>query len=367
MKEEKIFITRPIIPSLKEFNIYLEDIWESKLLTNNGKYERKLEESLKNIFNVDNICLTNNGTSSLLIGLKSLGLSGEVITTPYTFAATTNSIRWNGLTPVFCDISNKDYNIDVNKIEKHITERTSAILAVHVYGNPCEYKIIKEISEKYDLKVIYDAAHTFNYTEKGKKIYGYGDISILSFHATKVFNTIEGGAVISPCKNTIEKVKLLKNFGISKGKIVLNGINGKMNEIQASFGLSSLKYIEEEISNRKIVDETYRDYLQKINGIRLLDIKEKDSFVYPYFPIFIDKEIFGTSREEVKKELLKNNILTKKYFFPLTINTKLDKVKKSDIKNSITASKQVLCLPLYGSLSNEDIIRITEIIAKMKK
>jgi dTDP-4-amino-4,6-dideoxygalactose transaminase len=368
--KEPINITKPFVPPFSIYEEYLKDIWKLRILSNHGKYEKILEDKLKKYFNINYLSLFNNGTNALLIGLKALCTKGEVITTPYTFAATTNSIYWNGLTPIFCDIDPIDFNIDVEKIESLITKKTTAIMPVHVYGNPCKIKEIKEISEKYNLKVIYDAAHTFNTRIDNESIYNYGDISILSFHATKVFNTIEGGAIIANDQETNEKINLLKNFGLKNEKILLPGINGKMNEIQAAFGLASINYMIEEINKRKERYNLYRECLDNLKGISLVNIRNNIDHCYPYFPIFINKKIFGHSRDDIFNMLRINNIFTKKYFFPLTSSLDKKNIRNKynkSLVNAEKASSEVLCLPLYSDLSFDIILYISKLIINKYK
>jgi dTDP-4-amino-4,6-dideoxygalactose transaminase len=362
-----INVTQPFLPPLDEYVKYLEKIWESKHLTNNGPFHQQFEKELANYLGVKYLSLINNATTALLVAIKALDLSGEVITTPYSFVATAHSIMWNGLTPVFVDINPSTCNIDPVKIENAITSKTSAILPVHVYGNPCETEKIKDIANKHDLKVIYDAAHAFGVKENDKSILNEGDLSILSFHATKVFNTFEGGAIVSHTEEMKKKIDDLKNFGFQDQITVEGiGINGKMNEIQAAMGLLQLKYIDSAIDKRKKITEIYRDGLKEVNGISFLDDMEGVKHNYAYFPIFINEQEYGMSRDYLSEELVKNNIYSRKYFYPLIsqftafINFLSSKTENLPIAEKM--SSKVLCLPIYPDLDYIDVKRVIEIL-----
>lgn len=365
MNDKSIFVTRSSMPPFDEYINEIKSIWDSAWLTNMGKFHKKLEESLINYLDVDNISLFTNGHMALELVIQSMNLTGEVITTPFTFASTTHAIVRNGLTPVFCDINPDDYTIDVRKLEKLITDKTSAIVPVHVYGNICNVTEIEKLAKKYDLKVIYDAAHAFGEKINGQGIGNFGDASMFSFHATKVFNTIEGGAVTFSNENIGTQLYKLKNFGI-QSEIVVDGVgsNAKMNEFQAAMGVCNLRHIEEEIAKRKIVVEKYRDRLFNINGIKIMNDVEGVQSNYSYLPVVFDEKLFGFTRNQICDRLKENNIFARKYFYPLT-NTfdcyhgQFD-VNKTPIAQYI--AKRVLTLPLYADLSLDNVDRICNII-----
>jgi dTDP-4-amino-4,6-dideoxygalactose transaminase len=366
-KNKSIYITQPTLPPLEKLIDHLEKIWESKWITNNGEYHQKFEEALCDFLNMTNCSLFTNGTLALIVGLKALGIKGEVITTPFSFVATTHALLWNGLKPVFCDIEENTCNIDPEKIESLITPKTSAILPVHVYGNPCNVERIKELSNEYGLKIIYDAAHAFNTKINGKTILNYGNMSVLSFHATKVFNTIEGGAVITNDEKLKKQLDHLKNFGfVDKETVTATGINARMDELRAVYGLLELEIIEKESKKRKKVADQYRTNLKNIEGLKLLEEIEGVTHYNPYFPIFIDSNSYGKSRDQVFEELKKYNIYARKYFYPL-INKFIPyrNLPSASYNNLLTAEKiarQVLCLPIYGDLKIETIDYICEIL-----
>jgi dTDP-4-amino-4,6-dideoxygalactose transaminase len=367
-KEKKIFVTRPTLPSLSEFYTHLENIWESKWLTNNGPYHQKFEKALCEYFNVNYCNLCTNGTLALMIAIKSLSVKGEVITTPFSFVATAHAIHWNGCKPVFCDIEEKTLNINPEKIESLITPKTKAILPVHVYGNPCDVKRLDEIAERHGIKIIYDAAHAFGTTINGRSILEFGDASILSFHATKIFSTIEGGAIFSRNEELKHKNDLFLNFGFSDEETVLvPGLNAKMNEIQAAYGLVLLSTIKKEIEKRRIIGEYYREKLKDISGIELLSRAKGVDQCYSYFPILIKKEIFGRSRDEIYLIFKKNDIYVRKYFYPLISHFEPYKNLSSSSPRKLSiaekASKEILCLPIYGDLGFDDVDRIIKILA----
>lgn len=367
--EKKILVTRSSMPDLDEYVNEIAPLWESHWLTNMGPKHKELQSKLCDYLGVENIDLLTNGHMALELTLQALNLQGEVITTPFTFASTTHAIVRNGLTPVFCDIDPITYCMDASKIEKLITDRTCAIMPVHVYGNICNIEEIEDIAHKYELKVIYDAAHTFGETYKGKGIGGFGDASCFSFHATKVFNSIEGGAVCYRDKQLGEKLYDLKNFGIHGPEEVLAvGANAKMNEFCAAMGLCNLRHVDEEISKRKKVVERYRECLDGVEGIQLNKIQNDVKSNYAYFPIVIEERIFGASRAEVFNKLAENGIGARKYFYPLT-NTFECFHGKYDVTRTPVAlhiSKRVLTLPLYADLALEDVNRICDIILKCK-
>lgn len=366
----RILVTRSSMPDYEEYIEEIKDIWETHWLTNMGPKHKKLQSQLKDYLDVENIDLFTNGHMALELSLQALKLQREVITTPFTFASTTHAIVRNGLTPVFCDINPVDYTIDVSKIESLITDKTTAILPVHVYGNVCDIEEIQRIADKYGLKVIYDAAHTFGVRYKGKGIGCFGDVSCFSFHATKVFNSIEGGASCFRNKDFGLNLYRLKNFGI-RGTETVDGVgaNAKMNEFAAAMGLCNLKHIDEQIAKRKKIVERYREHLEKADGIKLNPIQKDVLPNYSYFPVIFDERLFGATRDEVFDKLGANNIGARKYFYPLT--TAFDCYnKKYDVNLTPVAlyiSKRVLTLPLYSDLALNDVDRICEIILKCKK
>ncbi len=366
--EKKILVTRSSMPSYEEYINEIKELWDSHWLTNMGKKHNQLKKELENYLIVNNVELMVNGHMSLEVALQALDIGGEVITTPFTFASTTHAIVRRGLTPVFCDINEYDYTIDVSKIEELITDKTQAIMPVHVYGNVCDVDEIQKIADKYGLKVIYDAAHTFGVKYKNKGIASYGDISCYSFHATKVFNTIEGGAVCFNDDSLREKVCKIRDFGIKDEETIdCVGTNAKMNEFCAAMGLCNLRHVDNEIEKRKHVVEKYREYLDGIEGIKLNPIQKNVQSNYAYFPIVIDEDIFGKSRDEVTNRLLLHNISARKYFFPITNTFECFKGKyngKTPIAEKI--SNRVLTLPLYADLCDEDIERICKIILECK-
>ena len=370
---ERINVTSPLLPQLKDFIPYLEDIWDRKWITNNGFYHQELEKALCEYLKIDYISLYTNGTLPLITALQALRITGEVITTPYSFCATTHSIWWNGIKPVFVDIDPKTCNIDPEKIEAAITPRTTAIMPVHCYGMPCDVEAIEEIASKYGLSVIYDAAHAFGVEYKGKSILEYGEMSTLSFHATKVYNTIEGGALVTHDAKTKKRIDFLKNFGLAdEVTIVAPGINGKMDEIRSAYGLINLKQVDEAIKSRQKIVETYCEGLKNIEGIRHLDYSNKDiKHNYAYFPIFIDKEKYGMSRDELYENLKKHNIYGRRYFYPLISNmTTYKGYESAHTDNLPVANKlanEVLCLPIYKDLQISDVERIISLIKRFQK
>ena len=370
MQDKQIKVTSPLMPDLKEFEALLEDIWDRKWLTNNGYYHKELEKALSEYLGVDYISLFTNGTLPLITALQALDLrDGEIITTPYSFVATTHSIWWNGLTPVFVDVDPIIGNIDPEKIEAAITENTVAIMPVHVYGNPCDTNRIQQIADKYKLKVIYDAAHAFGVKVNGKSILEEGDISTLSFHATKVYNTVEGGALICHSAEMKKKIDQLKNFGFT-GEITVEapGINSKMDEIRAAYGLLNLKQVDAAIAKRKHIAELYREALKNVPGIRFLNDLEGVRHNYSYFPIFITEKEYGMSRDALYDKLKSQNILARRYFYPLISNFPVYKgLESSNPSNLPVATKlaeQVLCLPMYADLTDDDVERISRVVKK---
>jgi len=368
---DKVYVTRPFLPPLEEVNQYLEKIWADRLLTNNGRFHNELENKLAEFLNVKYVSLLANGTLALLLALKALEITGEVITTPYSFVATTHILWWNQITPVFVDIQEKTCNIDPVKIERAITEKTKAILPVHVYGNPCEIESIKQIAEIHNLKIIYDACHAFGVKYKNESIFNFGDISVVSFHATKIFNTFEGGAIITNSKELKKKIDFLKNFGFSNETTVIGpGINAKMNEFQAAIGLLQLKYFNSIIEKRRKIYNYYIQELNEIKGIRTLTITKNTTYNYAYFPIFIDREAFGMTRDELYDLFKCYNIYTRRYFFPLIsefpVYNNLPSSDNSNLINAYKASREVLCLPIYPDLNLTVQQKIIDIIKTRK-
>ncbi len=364
----KILVTRSSMPELEEYVEEIRDIWDSHWLTNMGEKHKNLQQQLKDYMKVENVELLTNGHMALELTMQAMNLQGEVITSPFTFASTTHAIVRNGLIPVFCDVNPIDFTIDVTKLESLITDKTCAIVPVHVYGNICNVEEIDRIAHKYGLKVIYDAAHTFGEEYKGCGIGTFGDASCFSFHATKVFNTIEGGAVCYKDELLGQRLYNLKNFGIRGPEDVESvGANAKMNEFQAAMGLCNLRHVEREIEKRKKVVERYRERLEGIKGIQLNYIQDNVKSNYAYFPVIFDEKLFGHSRNEVFDKLAENNIMARKYFYPLT-NTFDCYHGQYDVSKTPTAlylSKRVLTLPLYADLSIEDVDRISDIIVGM--
>jgi dTDP-4-amino-4,6-dideoxygalactose transaminase len=365
--KQNIFVTQPSLPPLNEFIYFLDDIWESKSLTNNGKYHQLLEEALAKYLNVKFISLFSNGTLALIIALQELRITGEVITTPYSFVATTHALHWNGIKPVFVDIDPEFLNLNPDKIESAITPKTTAILPVHVYGNPCPVERIQKIADTYGLKIIYDACHTFGETINGQSILDFGDLSVLSFHATKVYNTVEGGAIISHDEKTKKRIDYLKNFGFADEVTVVSpGINAKMNEIQAAYGLLQLKYIDENIEKRKKISKYYRNSFFGVEGIRLIPESEDFKSCYPYFPVFINSQKFGKNRDKVYEDLKRNNIFGRRYFYPLITHFPtyrgLPSASRVNLPIAEKATHEVLCLPIFPDLPLEIVKKIIKII-----
>ena len=370
--EDKIFVTQPLLPSLQDVYTQIEEIWESKWLTNMGKKHNLLEEKLKKILKVNNVSLFNNGTIALLVALKALDLpaGSEVITTPFTFAATPHCIAWNGLKPVFCDIEADTMTIDADKIEQLITKNTSAILGVHVYGFPCNVNKIETIAKKHNLKVIYDAAHAFSTEINGTGIGSFGDITMFSFHATKLFNTIEGGCLTYNNDCLKQKIYNLRNFGIRNEELVEEiGINGKMNELQAAVGLLNLELFKDEQKKRKKLKTMYDDFFSNIDGIKIPQMPANVSNSYQYYPIIIE-DSFAVTRNRLYDELKKFNIYTRKYFYPLCSDYEcykdLESAKPKNLPVANDIKNRVLCLPFYGNLYENATSEIMERIYEIK-
>lgn len=369
MDNKLITVTSPLMPDLTELNELLKDIWSRKWLTNNGHYHQELEKALCEYLKVPYISLFTNGTLPLITALQALRITGEVITTPYSFVATTHSLWWNGIKPVFVDIDPKTGNLDPDKIEAAITPRTTAIMPVHVYGKPCDTDRIKEIADKYGLKVIYDAAHAFGVEVNGESILNAGDMSTLSFHATKVYNTVEGGALVMHDAETKKRIDYLKNFGFAgETTVVAPGINSKMDEVRSAYGLLNLKQVDAAIEARHQVATKYREALRDVKGITFFDDMPGVKHNYSYFPIFVDAEKYGITRDELYFKMKEHNVLGRRYFYPLISTFSTYKgLKSANPENLLEAHKMadtVICLPMHHALSKEDIERVLQTIIK---
>lgn len=369
MSEKPIYVTQPYLPPLEEFIPYLEKIWNNKLLTNGGPMHRQLEKELAVYLGVNQVALFNNGTSALLTALQVLELSGEVITTPYSFVATTNSLVWNNLTPVFVDIDPITLNLDPAKIEAAITEKTTAIMPVHCYGNRCDVEAIQAIADKHSLKVIYDAAHAFGVQDEGGSILRHGDLSVLSFHATKVFNTFEGGAIICHDEATKQRIDQLKNFGIVDETTINHaGINGKMSEINAAFGLLQLQHIETALRARQQADEFYREQLATVSGIHIVSSIAETVRNYSYFPVLVT-DAYPLSRNELYEQLKLQRIFARRYFYPLissfSVYAGLDSARQENLAVATGVAEKVLCLPIYAGINASEIEVTTLCIKNM--
>jgi len=362
----KIYVTQPFLPPLEEFIPYLEKIWGSKMLTNCGPFHQELENALCEYIGVEHISLFTNGTIALVTALQALRISGEVITTPYSFVATSHSLLWNGIKPVFVDIAPNTLNLDPAKIEAAITPHTTAIMPVHCYGHPCDVDAIQKIADNYKLKVIYDAAHAFGVQDNGGSVLRHGDLSVLSFHATKVFNTFEGGAIVCPDAKTKLHIDQLKNFGFSgEVTVVAPGINGKMSEFNAALGLLQLKYIDQAMAQRKVIDQLYRQRLKHVKGIQCLQDAGEKVANYAYFAILVDAD-FPISRDDLYQKLKGNGILTRRYFYPLISDfpmySGLPSASKSNLPVAAKAADGVICLPIYPDLSSDQVEAILALI-----
>lgn len=369
MKTDIITVTSPLIPPLEEFTPYLEDIWKRKWLTNNGHYHQELEKALCEYLKVPYISLFTNGTLPLICALQALRITGEVITTPYSFVATTHALWWNGIKPVFVDVDPKTGNMNPDKIEAAITPKTTAIMPVHVYGQPCEMKRIQEIANTYGLKVIYDAAHAFGVEEKGVSVLNAGDLSTLSFHATKVYNTIEGGALVCHDAETKQRIDYLKNFGFAnETTVVAPGINGKMDELRSAYGLLSLKHVDDAIEKRRQVALYYREALKEVKGIRFFEDVPDVKHNYSYFPIFVSENEYGMSRNTLYEKMKSVGVYGRRYFYPLisTFSTYrgLESANPSNLPVAYRMAEEVICLPIYHNLSKLDMEKV---ITQIKK
>lgn len=365
MNHQIIQVTKPSLPPIEKLIPYLEQIWKSKILTNGGPFHQQLEVALCKYLDVPYISLFTNATIALITALKALRIQGEVITTPYSFVATAHSIVWNDIKPVFVDINPITLNIETTKIEEAITRHTKAIMPVHVYGNPCDVESIDSIAKKYDLKVIYDAAHAFGVECHCGSLLNHGDLSVLSFHATKVFNTFEGGAIVCNDLETKKYIDNLKNFGITNETTIVDiGINGKMSELNAAIGILQLQQIDEEIDKRKKIDNLYREELKNINGIRCHEFNKSLKHNYSYFPIFVEKE-YHITRDQLYDKLKSKGVYSRRYFYPLITEYPLynnGKITSRSLDVAQHISERVICLPLYPSLKLEEVSYIVEII-----
>lgn len=367
--EQSITVTSPLLPDLEEFNNLLEEIWQNKWITNNGSFHQQLEKELASYLKVPYLSLFTNGTLPLITALQALHISGEVITTPYSFVATTHALWWNGIKPVFVDIDPKTGNMNPECIEQAITSKTTAIMPVHVYGTPCQTQRIQEIADRYGLKVIYDAAHAFGVEINGKSILEAGDMSTLSFHATKVYNTIEGGALVVKDEATKKRIDDLKNFGFhDEVTVVAPGINSKMDEVRSAYGLLNLKQVDAAIEARHKVANIYRDSLKDIKGITYFEDIPGVRHNYSYFPIFVNEEEYGMTRDELYFKMKSRNVFGRRYFYPLISQFSTYRgcagANKENLPNAYRMTDSVICLPMHHALSQDDIHRTIESIIK---
>lgn len=363
-----VYVTQPFLPPLEEFFPYLEEIWKNKVLTNGGVFHQELERALCEYLGVSHLALFSNGTLALVTALQALRITGEVITTPYSFVATAHSLLWNGIRPVFVDVDPHNLNLDPKKIEAAITPHTTAIMPVHCYGNPCDVDAIQKIADNYNLRVIYDAAHAFGVRDAGGSVLRYGDLSVLSFHATKVFNTFEGGAIVCPDAKTKQRIDHLKNFGfVDEVTVVAPGINGKMSEVNAAFGLLQLKHIDDAIQSRRFISNRYRDELSGVKGISFLPEIDDRFSNFSYFPILVGPG-YPLGRDELYDELRKNDIYARRYFYPLISDFPmyrgLQSAQRGNLPMAERASSQVLCLPIYPALSESEQQRVIDCIVE---
>ncbi len=366
---KQITVTSPLLPDLEEFHDMLKEIWASKWITNNGSFHKQLEKELAAYLKVPYISLFTNGTLPLITALQALRITGEVITTPYSFVATTHSLWWNGIKSVFVDVDPATCNLDPSKIEAAITPKTTAIMPVHCYGKPCDTKAIQEIADKYGLKVIYDAAHAFGVEVNGESVLNAGDMSTLSFHATKVYNTIEGGAMVMQDEVTKKRIDYLKNFGFAnETTVVAPGINSKMDEMRSAYGLLNLRQVDAAIAARQKVANAYREALRDVEGISFLDDMPGVRHNYSYFPIFIDAERFGKTRDALYQEMKEANVLGRRYFYPLISEFSTYKGLPSATRENLPVAYRladtVLCLPMHHDLSDADIERVLKFFRK---
>lgn len=370
MENKKIItVTSPLLPPLEEFFPYLEEIWKSKWITNNGQFHRQLEAALAEYLGVKYVSLFTNGTLPLITALQAMHITGEVITTPYSFVATTHALWWNGIKPVFVDIAPETCNLDPEKIEAAITEKTTAIMPVHCYGVPCDTEKIQAIADRHGLKVIYDAAHAFGVQVNGESILNAGDMATLSFHATKVFNTVEGGALVCHDAETKKQIDFLKNFGFNgETEVVAPGINSKMDEIRSAYGLLNLKQVDAAIEARHRVADYYREALRTVKGVKVFEDVPGVRHNYAYFPILIDAEEYGMTRDELYFKMKEQNVLGRRYFYPLisTFETYkgLESSNPANLPVATRIADEVICLPMYYGLTEEDLERVVKCIVK---
>ena len=364
--KKSIYVSKPALPPLEDLMPLLEQIWENRILTNNGPLHNKFEKKIKEYLGVKYISLFSSGTSSLLAALKALDIKGEVITTPYSFVATSHSLIWSNLSPVFVDIDDNTFNLNPDKIEDAISERTTAIMPVHSYGIPCDTEKIQTLAEKYKLKVIYDAAHAFGVECDCGSLLSHGDLSVISFHATKVFNTFEGGAIVCDNEDTKAKIDLIKNYGFkSESEVITEGVNFKMNEFQAAIGLLQLDHVDEYINKRSIISKTYRKAIKNIQGLKCMSFPQVIRHNYSYFPILVE-ENYPLSRNKLHEKLRSGGVFTRRYFSPLITQfpmyRNLPSARAANLPIATMIASKVICLPIYPDLSNTDIDRILDLI-----
>lgn len=366
---ENITVTSPLLPDMEEFHALLKEIWESKWITNNGSFHKRLEAALAEYLKVPYVSLFTNGTLPLITALQALRVTGEVITTPYSFVATTHSLWWNGIKPVFVDIDPATGDLDPARIEAAITPKTTAIMPVHVYGKPCDTEAIQAIADKYGLKVIYDAAHAFGVEVNGKSILEAGDMSTLSFHATKVYNTIEGGALVMHDAKTKQRIDYLKNFGFAgETEVVAPGINSKVDEMRAAYGLLNLRQVDDAIAARRKVAVAYREALRGVPGLRFFDDMPGVRHNYSYFPVFIDAEEYGMTRDELYFKMKGAGVLGRRYFYPLisefSTYRSLPSAARENLPQAHKMADTVICLPMHHALSQEDVERVIAMVKR---
>ncbi len=363
---EPIYVTQPAMPPLEEFMPYLQKIWSNKVLTNGGPFHQQLEQALCEYLGVQHLALFSNGTLGLVTALQALRITGEVITTPYSFVATAHSLLWNGIKPVFADVDPHTLNLDPAKIEAAITPQTTAIMPVHCYGHPCDVQAIQKIADNYNLKVIYDAAHAFGVQDAGGSVLRHGDLSVLSFHATKVFNTFEGGAIICPDAKTKQRIDHLKNFGfVDEVTVVAPGINGKMSEINAAFGMLQLQHVGGALAKRQAVDSAYRKALKDVPGISCMQVSGQTVSNHSYFPIMVEAD-YPLSRDALYQKLKDHNIFARRYFYPLITDFPMYRgmpsAHRANLPVATAAAQKVLCLPIYPNLDEKNINRIVDLL-----
>ena len=366
MSDKPIYVTQPSLPPLEDFIPYLQKIWDNKILTNGGPFHQQLEKALCDYLGVRHLALFSNGTIALVTALQALRITGEVITTPYSFVATAHSLLWNSIKPVFVDVDSNTLNMDSSKIEAAITPQTTAIMPVHCYGHPCDVDAIQKIADNYNLKVIYDAAHAFGVHCHCGSVLNHGDLSVLSFHATKVFNTFEGGAIICPDAKTKLRIDQLKNFGfVDETTVVAPGINGKMSEINAAFGMLQLKHVDEALAKRKSIDAAYREALRNVPGIRCLQDAGERVANYSYFPLLVEAD-YPLSRDALYQKLKDNSIFARRYFYPLITDFPMYRgmpsAQRENLPVATAAAQKVICLPIYPNLTPQDLQRVIHIV-----